>query len=136
MQMLDDKKMSKLFLILGSINAATAVTMGAFGAHSLKTKMPEDMLSVFQTAVQYHFYHSLGLIIIGLMTIYFKPAKHLEIAGWIMFTGIILFSGSLYILSTTSTRWLGIITPVGGIAFIISWIFIAITVWKWSSSDR
>ena len=128
--------MSKLFLILGSINAATAVTMGAFGAHSLRTKMPEDMLSVFQTAVQYHFYHSLGLMIIGLMTIYFKPAKHLEIAGWIMFTGIILFSGSLYILSTTSARWLGIITPVGGIAFIISWIFIAINVWKWSSSHR
>ena len=134
--MLGDKKMSKLFLILGSINAATAVTMGAFGAHSLKTKISEDMLSVFQTAVQYHFYHSLGLMIIGLLTIYLKPAKHLEIAGWIMFTGIILFSGSLYILSTTSARWLGIITPIGGIAFIISWIFIAITVWKWSSSHR
>lgn len=128
--------MSRLFLILGSINAATAVTMGAFGAHSLKPKMPEDMISAFQTAVQYHFYHSLGLIIIGLLTIYFKPEKHFHIAGWIMFTGIILFSGSLYILSTTGTRWLGIITPIGGIAFIISWVVIAITVWKWSPSHR
>ena len=128
--------MSKLFLILGSINAATAVTMGAFGAHSLKTKISQDMLSVFQTAVQYHFYHSLGLLIIGLLTIYFKPEKYLKIAGWIMFIGIILFSGSLYILSTTGTRWLGIITPVGGIAFIISWIYIAIAVWKRSSSHR
>ena len=128
--------MSKLFLILGSINAATAVSMGAFGAHFLKTKISEDMLSVFQTAVQYHFYHSLGLLIIGLLTIYFKPKKHLEIAGWMMFIGIILFSGSLYILSTTGSRWLGIITPFGGIAFIISWVYIAITVWKCSSSHR
>ena len=128
--------MSKLFLILGSINAATAVTMGAFGAHFLKTKISEDMLSVFQTAVQYHFYHSLGLLIVGLLTIYFKPKKHLEIAGWMMFIGIILFSGSLYILSTTGSRWLGIITPFGGIAFIMSWVYIAIAVWKWSSSHR
>ena len=125
--------MSKLFLILGSINAATAVSMGAFGAYFLKTKIPEEMLSVFQTAVQYHFYHSLGLMIIGVLTISIKPEKYLGIAGWMMFIGIILFSGSLYILSTTATRWVGIITPFGGIAFIVSWVFIAITVWKWSS---
>ena len=128
--------MSKLFFILGSINAATAVTMGAFGAHFLKTKISEDMLSVFQTAVQYHFYHSLGLLTVGLMTIYFKPEKYLKIAGWMMLIGIILFSGSLYILSITNTRWLGMITPFGGFAFIISWVYIAISVWKWSSSHR
>jgi uncharacterized membrane protein YgdD (TMEM256/DUF423 family) len=105
--------MSKLFLILGSINAATAVTMGAFGAHFLKTKISEVMLSVFQTAVQYHFYHSLGLLTVGLLTIYFKPEKYLKIAGWMMFIGIILFSGRLYILSITNTHWLGMITPFG-----------------------
>ena len=127
--------MSKLFLILGSINAATAVTMGAFGSHSLKTKISENMLSVFQTAVQYHFYHSLGLLIIGLLTMYFKPLKYINIAGWMMLIGIILFSGSLYALSTTGTRWFGFITPFGGIAFIISWVFIAVTAWKWSSSN-
>ena len=127
--------MSKLFLILGSVNAATAVSMGAFGAHFLKTKIPEDMLFVFQTAVQYHFYHSLGLMIIGVMAIYIKPEKHLGIAGWIMFIGIILFSGSLYILSTTATRWVGVITPFGGISFIVSWVFIAIAVWKWSATN-
>jgi len=131
-----NQKMSKLFLILGSINSATAVAMGAFGAHFLKTKISEDMLSVFQTAVQYHFYHSLGLLIVGLLTISFKPEKYLKIAGWLMFIGIILFSGSLYILSTTNTRWLGMITPFGGISFIISWAFIAIAVWEWSSSHR
>ena len=127
--------MSKLFLILGSINAATAVSMGAFGAHFLKTKISEDMLSVFQTAVQYHFYHSLGLMIIGVLTISIKPEKYLGIAGWMMFIGIILFSGSLYILSTTAIRWVGIITPFGGIAFIISWVFIAIALWKWSETN-
>ena len=93
------------------------------------------MLSVFQTAVQYHFYHSLGLMIVGVLTLYFKPEKYLEIAGWMMFIGIILFSGSLYILSTTAMRWVGIITPFGGIAFIVSWVFIAITVWKGSSTN-
>ena len=128
--------MYKLFLILGSINAATAVSMGAFGAHSLKTKISEDMLSVFKTAVQYHFYHSLGLLIVGLLTIYLKPEKHIKIAGWMMFIGIILFSGSLYILSSTGIRWLGIITPFGGIAFILSWIYVVIAVWKWSSSHH
>lgn len=127
--------MSKLFLILGSVNAATAVSMGAFGAHFLKTKIPEEMLSVFQTAVQYHFYHSLGLMIIGVLIISIKPEKYLGIAGWMMFIGIILFSGSLYILSTTATRWVGIITPFGGIAFIISWVFIAIALWKWSETN-
>ena len=124
--------MPKLFLTLGSISAAAAVTMGAFGAHFLKTKISEDMLSVFQTAVQYHFYHSLGLLIVGLLTIYLKSDKYLEIAGWMMFIGIMLFSGSLYILSITGTRWIGIITPFGGIAFIISWVFVAVAVWKWS----
>jgi uncharacterized membrane protein YgdD (TMEM256/DUF423 family) len=127
--------MSKVFLILGSVNAATAVSMGAFGAHFLKTKIPEDMLFVFQTAVQYHFYHSLGLMVIGVLTIHIKPEKHLGIAGWIMFIGIILFSGSLYILSTTAARWVGMITPFGGIAFIVSWVFIAIAVWKWSATN-
>ena len=127
--------MYKLFLILGSINAATAVSMGAFGAHSLKTKISEDMLSVFQTAVQYHFYHSLGLMIIGVLTISIKPEKYLGVAGWMMFIGITLFSGSLYILSTTATRWVGIITPFGGIAFIVSWVFIAVALWKWSATN-
>jgi uncharacterized membrane protein YgdD (TMEM256/DUF423 family) len=125
--------MSKLFLILGCINAATAVSMGAFGAHSLKNRITEDMLLVFQTAVQYHFYHSLGLMIIGVLTIHLKPEKYIKIAGWMMFIGIILFSGSLYTLSTTSMRWVGFITPIGGIAFIVSWVFIAIAAWKRSS---
>ena len=128
--------MSKLFLIFGSINAATAVSMGAFGAHSLKTKITEDMLYVFQTAVQYHFYHSLGLMIIGVLAIYIKSEKYLSIAGWIMFIGIMLFSGSLYILSTTTTRWIAVITPFGGIAFIISWVFITITIWKCSLTHQ
>lgn len=125
--------MAKLFLILGTVNASVVVVMGAFGAHSLKTKISGDMLSVFQTAAQYHFYHSLGLMIIGILAIFFKSEKYLRIAGWMMFTGIILFSGSLYVLSITSTRWVGIITPFGGIAFIISWVFVAISVWNRSS---
>jgi uncharacterized membrane protein YgdD (TMEM256/DUF423 family) len=115
--------MSKLFLILGSISAATAVIFGAFGTHSLKTKIPGEMIAVFQTAVQYHFYHSLGLMVIGLLIIRINSQTRLWIAGWVMFIGIILFSGSLYLLSTTGTRWFGIITPFGG-------IWVAVGVWK------
>jgi uncharacterized membrane protein YgdD (TMEM256/DUF423 family) len=74
-------------------------------------------------------------MVIGVLAIHIKPEKHLGIAGWIMFIGIILFSGSLYILSTTATRWVGMITPFGGIAFIVSWVFIAIAVWKWSATN-
>jgi uncharacterized membrane protein YgdD (TMEM256/DUF423 family) len=122
--------MSKLLLILGSFNAATAVSMGAFGAHSLETEISKDMLYVYQTAVQYHFYHSLGLMIIGVLAIHSKATKYLGIAACIMFIGIILFSGSLYVLSTTGSRWVGIITPFGGIAFIISWVFTGISVWR------
>jgi uncharacterized membrane protein YgdD (TMEM256/DUF423 family) len=114
------------FISLGSLSAALAVILGAFAAHSLKSKISPESLATFQTGVQYHFYHSLGLIIVGIVNHITKTSTALTSAGWLMLLGIILFSGSLYILSFTGVRSIGIITPIGGTLFIVSWVLLAI----------
>ena len=121
---------AKIFLALGGFNAMLAVLLGAFGAHGLKSRLAADMLTVFQTGVQYHFYHALGLILIGIIAMQISPGIWLKSSGWLMLSGIILFSGSLYILSITGLRWLGMITPLGGIAFILAWLALFIGVIK------
>lgn len=122
--------MQKLFLLAGSIAMAVAVMLGAFGAHGLKTKLSEEMLAIFETGVTYHFYHAIGLLVIGLAAYYLPESASLKWAGWLMLGGILIFSGSLYILSLSGLRWLGAITPIGGLCFIASWILFAIAVWK------
>lgn len=117
---------AKLFLSLGSINAGLAVILGAFGAHSLKTRLTAEMLDVYQTGVQYHLYHSLGLFLIGILLLVVPVSSIIKTAGWIMFAGIILFPGSLYLLSIFQLRWLGPVTPLGGSAFIIAWLLLFI----------
>lgn len=120
--------MFKLFVSLGSINAALAVALGAFGAHALKARLSTDMLTIFETGVQYHFYHALGLIAIGILANHLPESGLLKWSGWLMTAGIAIFSGSLYILSTTGIKWLGAITPIGGTAFIAAWIVLAVAV--------
>lgn len=122
--------MQKLFLLAGSIAMALAVALGAFGAHGLKSKLSQEMLDIFETGVQYHFYHAIGLLIVGLLAQYLPNSSLLKWGGWLMITGIIIFSGSLYTLSTTGIRWLGAITPIGGLCFIASWIIIGLAAWK------
>ncbi|MFH5883245.1 DUF423 domain-containing protein [Halalkalibaculum sp. DA3122] len=124
--------MSKLFLSIGAINAALAVMLGAFGAHGLKERLTVDMLDIFETAVQYHFYHALGLLAVGLLAIHYPESGSLKWAGWLMLAGIVIFSGSLYILSVSGIRWLGAITPLGGISFIAAWVLLLIAVAKTS----
>lgn len=116
--------------MLGSINAALSVILGAFGAHALKAKLTEQMLNVYQTGIQYHFYHALGLIVIGLLALHLPASSWLKSSGWLMLSGIILFSGSLYMLALTNIRWLGAITPVGGLAFILAWLTLTIAILK------
>ena len=103
---------------------ALSVALGAFGAHGLKKIIDHDMLTIYQTGVQYQFYHSLGLILIGLISTLKVEQSKMKLAGWTMFAGIILFSGSLYILSITGIKIVGAITPIGGVSFILSWIFL------------
>jgi len=114
----------KLFIMLGAINMALGVILGAFGAHGLKRLISPEMVVVFQTGVQYQIYHALGLLMIALLLIPYPQAKGLRTGGWIMLAGIILFSGSLYLLALTGMRFWGPITPVGGACFIIAWIWI------------
>lgn len=123
-------QISKLFLIAGSLNALLAVFLGAFGAHGLRSRITEDLMAIYQTGVQYHFYHALGLIAIGIITIHLPISFWIKWSGWLMLAGILLFSGSLYILSLTNIRWLGAITPLGGMAFILAWLSLAIGIFK------
>jgi len=120
----------KIFLALGSVNAMLAVVLGAFGAHGLKGRLGQDMLSVYQTGVQYHFYHALGLLFVGLVLRQSPSSVLLKWSGWLMFTGIIFFSGSLYLLALTHHTGLGMITPLGGMAFILAWLMMFVAMLK------
>lgn len=121
---------AKLFLLLGSANATLAVILGAFGAHALKARLDETLLKVYQTGVEYHFYHALGLILIGVIAMNIPASIWLKSAGWMMFIGIILFCGSLYVLSIFNLRWLGMITPIGGLLFIAAWLSLCTAIIK------
>jgi uncharacterized membrane protein YgdD (TMEM256/DUF423 family) len=122
--------MAKLFITLASLSGMLAVAFGAFGAHALKSRLDDYALGVFQTAVQYHFYHSLALLAVGILALSQPQTILLKSSGWLFFTGIVVFSGSLYLLSITGVRWLGAITPLGGLAFIAGWACLAATGWK------
>lgn len=123
----------RLFLVLGSINAGLVVVLGAFGAHAFKARLANDMMAVYHTAIQYHLFHALGLLVLGTVALWVPASAYLKWAGWLMFAGIVLFSGSLYLLSVTGTRWLGAITPFGGAAFIAAWVLFCIGVLKASA---
>ncbi len=118
--------MSRLAILLGAGNAALAILFGAFAAHALRNSMPEKMLSIFSTAVEYHLYHALGLVIVGLLIKQRLCNRFLNISVIAMLFGIIIFCGSLYLLSLTGKSWLGVVTPFGGVAFIASWISVAL----------
>ena len=120
---------AKLFLSLGSISGALAVMIGAFGAHGLKEKLSAEMLAIYKTGVEYHFYHTLALLAVGLVALHFQ-SKWLTASGWSMFAGIVIFSGSLYALSISGVKVLGAITPIGGLCFIAGWILLALAVIK------
>jgi uncharacterized membrane protein YgdD (TMEM256/DUF423 family) len=117
---------ARLFVALGSINALIAVILGAFGAHMLKARISPEMLAVYHTGTQYHFYHALGMLLIGVLATQFRNGAALQLSGYLMLAGIVLFSGSLYVLAVTGVTWLGAITPLGGVAFIAAWIVLAV----------
>ena len=112
--------MSRLFFAFGSSFALIAVITGAFAAHTLKSKLSPDMFQVFEVAVRYQMYHALGLIAVAWAASQWS-SQLIAASGWLFVAGIVIFSGSLYILSLTGVRWLGAITPIGGVAFIIGW---------------
>jgi len=120
---------ARVFLIAGGVAALLAVALGAFGAHALKTRIAPDMLAVWHTGIEYHIFHALGLLAVGIVAVQLPDSAPLKWAGWLMLAGIVLFSGSLYLLALTGERWLGAVTPVGGLAFLAAWaLFVAAVV--------
>ena len=115
--------MLKFGLIAGSLLSMLSVVLGAFGAHYLKNTLNDYSLSVFQTGVLYQFFHSIGILVLVLLS---KSINNLnlDLSIWFFTLGIILFSGSLYLLAITGLKWLGAITPIGGIFFILGWMFL------------
>ncbi|MBT5292789.1 MAG: DUF423 domain-containing protein [Cellvibrionales bacterium] len=127
--------MAKLFIQLAAINGALAVMIGAFGAHALKARLTPELLSVYETGVQYHFWHTLALLAVGLLASQLPDSRALMASGIAFIVGIILFSGSLYLLASTDIRQLGfmpvgLITPFGGMSFIIGWLLLLISSFK------
>ena len=120
-------------IALGAANMLLAVACGAFGAHALKTMLGSDMLAIWHTAVNYQMVHALGLIAIGLLL----PRGNilwLQRAAILMLAGILIFSGSLYLLALSGQRWLGAITPLGGLAFLAAWTILAWASWRQSGA--
>lgn len=120
---------SKRFLIMACLLMATAVSLGAFGAHGLKKIITPEMLAIYQTAVQYQFYHALGLLGVAFIA-HVNSTKLVNMAGNLMFIGVMIFSGSLYLLVILNIKWLGAITPIGGVLMVISWVLLAWSVFR------
>lgn len=122
--------MAKISLLIAGISGIIAVSLGAFGAHALKAKLDSlGYLATFQTGVHYQFYHTLALAIIGLLLAKF-PNPWLTYSSYFFMIGILLFSGSLYMLSLSGIKWIGAITPIGGLAFILGWASFIVAILK------
>ncbi|KAB7627814.1 DUF423 domain-containing protein [Alkalilimnicola sp. S0819] len=121
---------ARLLLTAGALLAALGVALGAFGAHALRARLSERMLAVWETAVQYQLVHALGLMAVGLLMLQLGQGGLLRWSGGLMLAGVVLFSGSLYLMCLGGPRWLGPVTPLGGVAFIAAWLLLALVVWR------
>lgn len=120
-----DPAMDRTFVMIGALAGVVGVALGAFGAHGLRGRLSPEMLAVFETGVRYQMYHALALLALGALGTAIG-GRLLTIAGWSFTAGIVLFSGSLYLLALTDIRMLGAITPLGGVAFLVGWACLAI----------
>ncbi len=121
--------MERLFFLVGSISALIAVVLGAFGAHGLKGRLTTEMLNAFEVGVRYQIYHALALLAVA-WAFSRWPRAEVTAAGWLFVAGTIIFSGSLYLLSLTGVRWIGAITPIGGVAFLLGLLSLVWGVWR------
>jgi len=119
----DTRHTDTLFLVACLLMAA-GVALGAFGAHGLRARLAPDLLAIFETGVRYHLVHGLAALVAALVA-RAAPGRAARGAGWLFVGGVVVFSGSLYLLALTGTRWLGAITPVGGLAWIAAWVMLA-----------
>lgn len=121
--------MDRTFVVLGAVSALLAVAAGAFGAHGLRGRLDASALATFETAARYHMYHALALLAAGWVAARW-PSPQAAWAGWLFLGGTVVFAGSLYALSLTGARWLGAVTPVGGVLFLAGWACLAWAAWK------
>lgn len=117
--------MAKVFLVIAALSGFLAVALGAFGAHALKDKLSPDLMAVFQTAVQYQFYHTVALLAVAILMLKLPQQSALLVSGSCFVIGLLFFSGSLYAMAFSGLRWLGAITPLGGLAFLLAWLALA-----------
>lgn len=117
-------------LLASALTALVAVALGAFAAHGLRGQVDDHRLDVFQVGVRYHFFHALGLGLLALLAKQYPQSPRLAWAGRLMLGGIVVFSGSLYGLSLSGLRWLGMVTPLGGLLFLASWSLLALFAWR------
>jgi uncharacterized membrane protein YgdD (TMEM256/DUF423 family) len=122
--------LARFFLMIAAIGGFFAVVIGAFAAHGLRKVLIPEMIEVVKTGVQYQMYHALALFIIGLWLSYKPATPGLKAAGLAFILGTLLFSGSLYALAMGAPRWLGPITPVGGLCFLIGWLLLLAAAWR------
>ena len=118
----------RLFLLAGAISGFVGVGAGAFGAHGLRARLTPELLSVFETAVRYQMYHALALLGVAVLTTVRGESGLLTASGWLFVAGMLLFSGSLYLLSVTGVRMFGAITPLGGVCFLLGWALLFVSV--------
>ena len=122
--------MDRAFLVLVGISGAVCVALGASGAHTLQVLLSLEQLDTFETAVRYQFYHTLALLAVVVAIGRWPTSRLPVIAGWLFVAGILVFSGSLYLLVASGIPWLGAITPLGGVAFIAGWLALALAAWR------
>ncbi|MBK1640354.1 hypothetical protein CKO12_00335 [Chromatium okenii] len=125
---------AQLWLTTGAVSGGLAVALGAFGAHGLKARVPPDLLANWLTATQYLGLHAVVLLICGVILLHLPTARLVNAAGWAFLLGNLIFSGSLFVLTLTGIRQLGMITPIGGVALILGWILLALGVWRSSAA--
>jgi uncharacterized membrane protein YgdD (TMEM256/DUF423 family) len=123
------KRRAMLLMVIGSACAFLSVAAGAFGAHALKTVLDPGRLAVYETAAKYQMYHALALVGVGWQMYQTSDARLMR-AGWLFCLGIVLFSGSLYVVATLGVHWAGAVTPVGGLAFLGGWAILTWTGWR------
>lgn len=118
--------MTRIFLAIASALGGISVILGAFASHALKDRLSERALAIWETGTKYQMYHALALMAIALLIARFPNSRLLMVAGYAFISGVVIFSGSLYVLSLSGIKWLGAITPLGGVAFIIGWACLAV----------
>ena len=127
--------MDRIFFVIGSLSAFAGVALGAFAAHGLKSRLSVDLLATFEVGVRYQMYHALALLAVAWACTRW-PGTAVNTAGWLFVAGTVIFSGSLYALSLTGARWLGAVTPFGGLALLGGWLCLAWAAWKASGAHQ